>query len=550
MPLGTLLAEQGSRQKEKVDVNRASHITLALLLWPFLLLAQKDVVTFSAPGGFYEESFNLTLHCADSLHIRYTLNGNTPTSSSTLYSDALFLNNKAYSKSNFYTIVNTIPSRFYQPKDVDRAIVIRAAAFDGNERRIGEVETQSYFIRSLGCDFHGLPVVSLVADSVDLFDDERGIFVPGVHYDVKDSTATGNYCQTGYDWEREANFEFYEPDNSGVNQICGLRTHGGASRWYQQKGMKLYARREYSNKRFDHDFFGQHLEKGYKRLVLHPFQCSNWLKTGGQDYLSQRVAAHSDLDIDALGVRQTVVFINGEYWGIYTLEESPDQHYVSLHYNLDKEKINLIKWWRTIKHGDITDSWQLLRWMSNSDLNRPEDSVYAFSKWDMLNVLDYLVFEIYSSNLDWPHNNVMMWQRETGEPFRFIFFDGDGCFSELSSLALEKATNSGRDSRAINFFFGGACFRKMFVNRFRELLTTTFSYDTLKSYLDEYHDLVKDEIGRQSARFKCPLNETQWANDIKKVDAFFRLRNTLFERELADFLKTQYADTLSMDLNH
>jgi hypothetical protein len=115
--------------------------------------------------------------------------------------------------------------------------------------RLCEPVTHTYFIRSLGCDFHGLPVLEITADSLALFDYETGIFIPGIHYDPADSTSTGNYKMRGREWERVVNMEFYEPDNRGINQRCGLRTHGGASRFFQQKGMKLYARDEYGKKK-------------------------------------------------------------------------------------------------------------------------------------------------------------------------------------------------------------------------------------------------------------------------------------------------------------
>ena len=123
-----------------------------------------------------------------------------------------------YSKSNIYTIVNTIPSVFYLPNDVQRAIVVRAAVFDQNGNCVSQVVTNSYFIHSLGCDFHGLPVLSIAADSLSLFDYETGIFIPGINYNPVDSTITGNYWQKGIEWERTINFEFYDPDNSGINQ--------------------------------------------------------------------------------------------------------------------------------------------------------------------------------------------------------------------------------------------------------------------------------------------------------------------------------------------
>ena len=138
----------------------------------------------------------------------------------------LVLNDSLFSQSNIYTIVNTIPSQFYLPDDIKRCIVIRAAAFDPNDNCVSEVVTNTYCIRALGCDLHGMPMVSLTTDSLSLFDYETGIFIPGALYDPADSTHTGNYRMKGIEWERQINMEFYEPDNRGINQVCGLRMHG------------------------------------------------------------------------------------------------------------------------------------------------------------------------------------------------------------------------------------------------------------------------------------------------------------------------------------
>jgi len=241
-------------------------------------IAQDWKVFFSANGGFYEDSFTLELFSTyPQGRIFYTTNGDKPTMQSQQYTEPLVLDSSLYSKSDIYTIVNTIPSIFYLPDSIQHAIVIRATVFDENDSCISPVTTQSYFIRALGCDFHGLPVLSIAADSLALFDYDTGIFVPGASYDPADSTNTGNYTLRGREWERIINVEFYEPDNQGINQECGLRTHGGASRWFQQKGMKLYAREEYGKKRFSHRFFESTPVSKFKHFKLHPFRCSNWL---------------------------------------------------------------------------------------------------------------------------------------------------------------------------------------------------------------------------------------------------------------------------------
>ena len=219
---------------------------ISLVLLSLNALAQNEKVTFSHAGGFYEDSFSLVLSNANPQNaIRFTTNGNCPTAQSQLYSEPLPMNESLYSHSDIFTIPIAPDSLMFYPSSVQHCIVIRAAVFDNNDNCISDVVTNSYFIRSLGCDTHGLPAISICSDSLGLFDYENGIMVPGASYDPHQAATTGNYYMTGDEWERQINFEFYETDNSGINQQAGLRTHGKKTRRHQQKGLKLYARDEY-----------------------------------------------------------------------------------------------------------------------------------------------------------------------------------------------------------------------------------------------------------------------------------------------------------------
>ena len=513
-------------------------LTILFILIAIGSVAQTEKVFFSVPGGFYEDSFPLSLECFyTNHHIRYTTNGNSPTAGSALYTEPLTLNGSLYSTSDIYTIVNCIPSVYHPTDSVRHCIVIRAAVFDENDSCVSETVTNSYFIRSLGCNTHGLPALSIVADSLSLFDYETGIFIPGSHYDPADSTHTGNYCQRGREWERLANMEFYDTDNNGINQVCGLRTHGGASRWYQQKGLRLYAREDYGKKKFNYRFFESTPVEKFKHLNLHPFRCSNWLQTGGQEYLSQTVAA--TLDIDAMAVRQTVVFINGEYWGIYTLEESPDEHYVEEHYGFDDEQVNVLKYWGVVQNGDGTDWWNFYTWINTADLSQPDQAAHAYSRIDAPSFIDYLLLQIYAANLDWPQNNVLQWQGETGGKYRWLFYDGDGCFTRPYYNACENATNQHGSSRVINHFFESKLFIDSLYRRYVELLNSSFSVPHLLSVWDTYRQTVEDEITHQSERFGFPENTERWNKDMSKTEDFFRSRNAYFQQEILQYITFQ-----------
>ena len=493
-----------------------------------------QTVTFSQPGGFYENSFNLELTCDGAYQIRYTTNGGTPTASSPLYTSPLPLNESLYSHSNIYTIINCDTSAYHAVNDVERVVVIRAAAFNDADSCVSQVKTNTYMINSLGSNSHGLPVLSIAADSLALFDYDTGIFVQGASYDPTATGHTGNYCNHGDEWERRINVEFYELNNTGINQECGLRTHGNASRWFQQKGMKLFAREEYGKKRFKHRFFDNSTVGNVKHLILRPFRCSNWLQTGGQDYLSNSMAAN--LDIDAMAVREVVVYLNGEYWGIYTLEESPDERYFEDHYNADIDKVNVMKYWSgVIDHGDPSDWRAFFRWIKESDLTQADDSLTAFTRMDVSNVVDYMLFQIYSANLDWPQNNVRIWQMETGAPFRLVFYDGDGCLTRWYFPAMENATNHEGHSAVLNHFLENDYFRTMFYNRYLELKQTHLEYNELRSYVDFYKNNVRDEVPKQSQRFGFPQSLARFDRDMDTNYVFIERRAERFEEELQSF---------------
>jgi len=200
-----------------------------------------ETITFSHVGGIYEEPFVLSIFGNSTSTIRYTTDGTTPTLESSLYNDSIYLDNSYSSQGNINQIQIYAPDQHQAPNPnaVSKAIVIRAAAFNGQGEQISEVTTHSYFIKSLGIDHTSFPIVSICADHDDLFDYETGIFVPGIHWESDNPLWTGNYYQRGIDWEIPIHVEFYEySDSSGFRQNAGMRTHGGNARRHPQKGLR------------------------------------------------------------------------------------------------------------------------------------------------------------------------------------------------------------------------------------------------------------------------------------------------------------------------
>lgn len=507
-----------------------------------MLHAQQDKVSFSLPGGFYEQSMPLVLTCGEGHHVHYTTNGNTPTSQSASYRDTLMLDESLYSTSDIFRIPSSYEELFYAPDSVQKCITIRAAAFDASGERVGPVVTQSYFIRSLGIDTHGLAVVSLCVDSLDLFDYWTGIYVPGIYYDPADPEWTGNYYQSGDEWERLANVEFYEPsDNSGINQMAGLRTHGGTARRGTQKGMKLYARKEYGTKRFKHRFFEELPIESYKHLVLKPF-ASYWFTEGINDDICNRMA--SQLDIETVTARPVVLFLDGEYWGIYYLKERPDAHFLEDHFGYENDEYNVVSnWYGYQADGDTTGFVAMMDWIALCDPTDPDVFARICSMIDVESFIDYYCLELFIANADWPSNNMRCYQHLNG-PWRWIFFDGDNGLLFPNFDVFDNATTTlspgwptdWQSTLMFRKLLENNGFKEHFFHRFQQLISTQFDYAETKPLYDTVASLVREEVPQQASRFHLPETLRHWERSIIAIDSFLYNRRDDLEESIESFV--------------
>lgn len=532
---------------------RKKIMILLLLSWAGFCLAQdEERVIFSSPGGFYENSFPLSLDCFyANHHIRYTINGNNPTSASPLYTEPLLLDEHLYSTSDIYTIQTSPSFLFYEPDSVRHAIVIKAAVFDETGQRLGKVATNTYFIHDLGCDTHGLPVLSITADSLDLFGYETGILVPGANYNPLDSLWSGNYYQSGPEWERRIHIEFYEPDGSlGISQDAGLRTHGGTGRRGPQKGLKIYAREEYGTKRFHHQFFKDLSIDSFKHLVLRPFSCQ-WFNVGIQDDICNKMA--DNINVESLKSRPAVMFLNGEYWGIYYIKERPDSHYLEDHFGHEDTDYNVIgNWGGANENGDNTNFITMMNWLRNSDLSQDEDYDYICSLIDLDCFIDYYCLELFIANNDWPANNMRCYQLHDGK-WRWIFYDGDDCLKKMSFDVFDNATSENGVGWPTNptctllfrKLLTNPLFKTAFLSRFDQLMTTCFNYNSTQLLLNYAAEQVREEIPQQAERYREPLNLSNWEYQVESINLFLQQREANIRERIELFFHSIDTFTVS-----
>lgn len=503
-------------------------------------------VTFSVPGGFHGAPIDLELSAGrEDAEIHFTLDGSEPTAQSTLYTGPIRIEDRTSEPNHLSTILEI--SHNYAnaalPADlVFKGTVVRAAAFSHGER--SEVTTRTFFIDPEAGNRISLPVISLTVHRDSLFGYQRGIYVLGKIWDDNGQShslgAAANYTQTGDAWERPAHMEMYESDGSmAVSQDIGLRLHGGASRAFPQKSFRLYSRSDYGTSRFRHRFFPELDLDDFNRLILRQ-SGQDVVMTLFRDAYIQESMKH--LRFPTMASRAVIVFLNGEYWGIYNIRERYDIHYIETHYGIDREQVDLMTGNASLKEGERAHYEALRNYINANDPADDAHLEHIRTLMDTGNFMDYYIANIYARNTDWPHNNVdyfrhrtaynpdapipqqdgrwrwMMfdmdfsfgWQPGPGgwPPYRPNDWDRPGHYDRKSYLQdmfrhLDSYPGTNRDwaARFYHRLMRNDTYRWDFFTRFADLLNTTFRPERMVAVLDSMQAIYAPEIEEHIVRW-------------------------------------------------
>ena len=516
-----------------------------------------NTLHFSHQRGFYQEPFKLSISSDSPVdEIYYSIDGSVPTPSSFLYTDSIEIHNR----NNEPNIVSNIPTTpdtsvfgaFFwipPPGKVNKATTIRARSFRGQDAT-SKIYTHTFFVDSTIYSDYPYNVISLVTESSNFFNYDTGIYVPGVNWSQDDPLWSGNYYETGDEWERDVHIEYFTNTGQvGFFQDAGVRIHGKRTRRRPEKTLRLYARKEYGKAFFNYPLLPQRDLEKYKRFLLFATFGSNKI-TIIEDIIVNDLIRTFGLDI--MEYRPAIVFLNGEYWGIHSIRDYQNEHYISSIHSINKESIDLLKDNKSIVYGSNEDYSELTEFIQNNDLSVDMNYNFVTSEIDIDNFIDYQITEIFFNNYDWPGSNIKFWKSsELDEKWRWIFFDIDSGFGNYEYNMLTHATKEGGtnwpnpdwSTLFLRKLLQNESFRELFIERFAELLNTTFQSDSVKEHIDMLKNLYELEIERHIFRWGYPANKTEWLAGIQLyLTKFAEERPCIMRDHIMDFFNLNEFD--------
>ena len=391
--------------------------------------------------GVYEAGRTVRVKLAAAGDIYYTTDGSAPTEESTPYTGAI---------------------------TVDKTTVLRAVAVEEGGAP-SRALTLSFFIG----EEHTLPVLSLVTDSPRRFSE---IYEGS----VKDRECAGN-------------LSFYAPEGS-FSIGCGVEMKGHTSLFAPKKSLGVSFRGCYGAETLAYDIFGEG-----------PAEFSELSIRAGQDYsstvfrneLMQELCAELDTTVTQRS-RYCVLYINGEYWGIYCLKDDITRQYYANLTGTAKEDVTMLS--SPVPQSAAVYTEALGLWKDTS-LTREEAYERFCAAVDMDGFIDWVLLEGYCANVDIKSN--LRYLRTGDGPWQIVFYDLDWAFQTRNNcfFNLIGPEQTAQIAPTIRWLFGIDGFKERLLTRYADLTEMTLSDGHVTEMIDEYRALLAPEMARERARW-------------------------------------------------
>ena len=501
---------------------------------------------FSHKTGLYQSPFLLTLTTREGAEIYYSIDGSIPDPLKAdgirvfMYDSPIQVNdrnnpmqpNLLATKANsekFYGYTwdprGNMPDPYF-PTDaqVPKATVIRALSVN-SEGNKSDVVTSAYFIGDNLVNYANHPVMSLVTDPANLIDDDIGIYVRGHDENRWDGPNLYNFRQRGEEWERPAVLELFEGNaisrNVPLSTTVGIRIRGGWSRDRGQKSFNVYFRQEYGgiNNLRDYSLIPGAVQSNGQPVAVYK---SFMLRNGGNETEQTKLydvfiqSLLKDRNFSAQAAVPCIVYINGEYWGVYNLQERYSDNHTEYKYGVNRN--NVI----SFDNGALDDGnpgeeslyWDVMNYR-NMDLSVQSNYEEFCGKMDIQSFIDYFAANIYFNNEDWPHNNYRLWRvrnKEQGNPcgdgrWRWQMFDTEFAMGIYAGGENKNAfqrilyESDHTHNQLLRKLMGNNDFCRKFVNTMMDMYNANFHPDISIPELNRLADIYRPLMVDYNERF-------------------------------------------------
>ncbi len=466
-----------------------------------VLMAPVSVPEYSVPGGVYHtgDRFEVSITAQPGARVYYTLDFTEPDETKTLYTGA--------------------------PIPVSGTTILRTRAYmDGCLP--SEKDCQSYLF-DVNAAAEVPYVVSLVADPEDLYSDETGIMVKGLHDNIHQ------------EWEREAHVELFARGASPavVSQECGVKLHGRNTRNYELKCFKVMAKSKYGSNRFRHPIFRDRPYDEYEAFILR-YAGQDFKYAFMRDVVMTGMAANTS--VMYMEAEEAVVYLNGEYYSAMYVRENISPFSLARREGWvgQEDRLDLVKSGYDVKQGSNDAYLALKAYLESTDNNSQAVYDRIASEVDIDNFIEYCAMYVTFCPPDTV--NVKRYRNTAADgKWRWVLFDLDRGLRADTTNGFELLAQ-GTNAQLFRAFMGNDALRDRFLKYLNTALSTFLSSNRMEAAVREQFERTKPMLPDYLQRIG--VSQSAYENSLRSLVKDIRLRPERVLTQCQETLKLSDAD--------
>lgn len=394
----------------------------------------------------------------------------------------------------YYTLDGSVPTakskQYTQPLNLTSTTPVRVVCIEEG-KLTSDVVTAVYIIN----ENHTLPVVSIVAEPSTLFG-SKGIY-------------------TNYKWDKEVqcNLKLFELDGNSFTIDCGVKMHGHTGLEAPKKSFKVNFRGRYGQDILTYPVYGEEGPDAYDSLIVRAGQ--DYPTAIFRDELFTSLARQMSDNVLAQRDKFSILYVNGEYYGIYCIKEAWTELMYAQNKGGSPENVEIVQ----APVDDDHEIYQLFQFCRNNDLSIDSNYEYVASQVDIDSLIDYMIIQGYCTNGDVQQNLRYIRSKDTGNKWQFAFYDVDWSFYYHNAFKhVLSPYQTWQHLSLTRNVMKNAQFREKFLARTSEMMASTLSNENVVSRIDYYEDLLDPEVPRERQRWKN--NYKAWKNKVQYLRDF------------------------------
>ncbi len=454
-------------------------------------------IVFDQQAGLYESSISVRLKNFWNAPMYYTLDGGDPTIEDSLYTKAI---------------------------QIDSNTVLRASVIKkGFQSSV--IATHTYLIGEKST----LSILSLSTDPDNLWRKSKGIY--------------RNYQKRG--WTRSAHIEYFDRNEAGefipaVDKTVDIRIAGKTSRRQPKKSFNVIANKKDGVKKINYKLFDSKTIDKFEGISVRADATSGrnvselWVGERFKNELIYEINDQMDGNVSMQAYEPVLLFLNGEYWGIYNMMERKGKDFIQQNHGVENMDILTYQDPKPVR-GSADDYDDLITFIQTHDI--AIDSVYQVvcQKVDIESYIDQWVYENYSGAHD-IGVNIRCWRStEPGSKWKWISYDQDSWNtvhenSFVYFLEAEQIPLYGR-------LMLNRTFRDQFLNRLMDYLNTTLETKNVLSILDRILVRIENEVDRDRARWEDTMLYIPKGQRITWMKDYAERRPEILRKQMVEYYK-------------